>query len=193
MSDTELIALTLTPDNPCNTTITDANGRPVYVVHTNTGARRSTTTVYDANEGVVAECTWGLDDATGKVTWRNGKEMPMSKWMRKGYMPFASDVSFTDETGRKYKWKGNEPGIGVSLKLYTIDDGYREPIAGFKKSLFLSESSDARPRWTPARLLLTTRALEIRDLAVASFLFLERGVRTSYQGTKIVVTCPLDS
>lgn len=57
------------------------------------------------------------------------------------------------------------------VQLLAKDDGYKEPIATFKKSQRnLGEDLPAEP----ARLTLTARAVEVQDTVVLSFLFLER-------------------
>ncbi|KAH9928335.1 uncharacterized protein B0H18DRAFT_254950 [Fomitopsis serialis] len=131
----EIIMLTLTPDNPCNTTVTDASGKVLYVVYTENGKNASTTRVFEGNsDTVVAELQWsdtGL--VLGKVTLRGGKTVPTREWMSKSKIPFNDSVAFKDESGRRYKWKGLSPGR--ALELYTEDDGFKQPIAGFHKSI----------------------------------------------------------
>ena len=62
----------------------------------------------------------------------------------------------------------------LRAQLYAEDDGYKEPIARFARSRKSRETGTA----TPATLVFTARALQIRDDVVISFLFLERSRRT---------------
>ncbi|KAI1797350.1 hypothetical protein LXA43DRAFT_849896, partial [Ganoderma leucocontextum] len=98
-----------------------------------------------------------------------GKKPPTS--LRNWLQTRAADenASFKDDSGRKYQWKGTT--YSKTLELFAEDDGYKEPIATFKKSrLNLGEDLPAEP----ASLTLTERAVEIQDHVVISFLFLER-------------------
>ena len=58
----------------------------------------------------------------------------------------------------------------MSSQLFTEDDGFETPIAKFVRSRKDSETRTL----VPANLLLTARALELRDDVVCSFLFLEK-------------------
>lgn len=68
-------------------------------------------------------------------------------------------------------------------QLYTKDDNYAEPIARFDRPRRRLEhrsqcsGADKRADPEPARLLPAGRALEIRDMVVISFLFLESAGR----------------
>ncbi|KAH9831664.1 uncharacterized protein C8Q71DRAFT_861669 [Rhodofomes roseus] len=170
----EIITFTLTPDNPCNTTITNASGEVLYVVYTESDQNASTTRVYEGkSDTVVAALLWsdtGL--VLGKVTLRGEKEVPMREWMSKSMMPF-NDAAFKDKSGRRYKWKGLS--AGRALELYAEDDGYKQPVAGFHKSIVDRRVSP--PGVIPATLRLAPRADEIRELLVCSFLFLENDRR----------------
>ena len=65
--------------------------------------------------------------------------------------------------------------IVISLKLFAEDQSEKEPIARFVKS---HRAYGDKPA-TPAQLLLTPRAMEIRDDVVVSFLFLEKTRRAN--------------
>ncbi|OSD06307.1 hypothetical protein PYCCODRAFT_919508 [Trametes coccinea BRFM310] len=166
--------LTLSPDNPCNTVILNDDGKPLYTVHTEHTKSASVTYVRNAaDEHVLASLEW-RDVLPDRVTLGDKGPMSVRDWLHTSLVPFhlKDDVSFRDDAGRKYKWRGNAPGR--SLELYAADDGYAAPIARFRKS--------RRDRTTgthaPAALLLTARALDARDAVVLSFLFLERRRRT---------------
>ena len=56
-------------------------------------------------------------------------------------------------------------------QLFAEDDGYKEPIARFLRS-----RNDLQQL---AQLVLTARAVQVRDIVVTSFLFLEKSRRTN--------------
>lgn len=130
----------------------------------------------------------------------------------------GSDISFADDKGRKYKWRGNSAGrsfevgaISLSadhtkaythshLQLYCADDNFASTIARFHRSrripMSQMNSTNVDPMEssislaptlvdppasgkTPAVLELAPRAVEIQDLVVVSFLFLEKVRRTN--------------
>ncbi|KAI0330233.1 hypothetical protein GY45DRAFT_1336962 [Cubamyces sp. BRFM 1775] len=170
MSGTTPIAavLTLSPDNPCNTTLLNEDGKELYHVHTEHG-NVTTTYVKDADGQVLASLEW-RDVLPDKVTLGQKGPTSIRDWLHTSLVPFylKDDVDFRDDAGRKYKWRGNAPGR--ILELFSEDDRYTQPIAQFRKS---------RRDPAAAALLLTARALEIRDTAVVSFLFLEKSRRTN--------------
>ncbi|CCM00080.1 uncharacterized protein FIBRA_02107 [Fibroporia radiculosa] len=171
-----ITTLTLNPDNPCNATISATDGLVLYVAHTDTGKNASTTRIFNADDVVIASLQWkdtGFS-ASDKVTLGERAPVSIGSWLSKSMVPFKDDVSFKDDTGRRYKWKGNSPGR--SLELYTADDNFRQTIARFHKS-YIDRKVDP-PALVPAKLLLLPRANEIRDIVVSSFLFLERSRRT---------------
>jgi len=170
-SESELLTLTLTPDNPCNTKITDAGGAVVYVVYTEHGKHASTTRIFDAAERVVASVTWNdLGIAGDKVALGDGAPMDIGKWLHKSMIPFVDSVTFKDATGKQFKWKGNAPGF--ALELYSEDDKFAQTIARFHRSR--KDNRTDPPGAIPATLVLASRAVEVQDLVVSSFLFLER-------------------
>lgn len=130
-----------------------------------------------------------------------------------------SDVTFKDERGRKYKWRGNAPGCRLEVRtalhpiidrptthadhpetpppahwqLFAEDDGFKAPIAKFARS----RKDHATGTTTPATLTLTARALELRDDVVCSFLFLEKTRRvnetTSQRSADVLATPALSA
>ncbi|KAI1787407.1 hypothetical protein LXA43DRAFT_1098327 [Ganoderma leucocontextum] len=161
--------LALTRDNPSNTTIIDADDKALYTVHT-THNKETVTHVQNADEEELASLEW-RDVLPDKVTLGNKAPTSLRDWLHTSVVPFylKDDVSFKDDSGRKYKWRGNAPGR--SLELFAEDDEYKEPIARFLRS---------RNDWQQlAQLVLTARAVQIRDLVVISFLFLEKSRRTN--------------
>ncbi|KAI0635653.1 hypothetical protein C8Q77DRAFT_1098810 [Trametes polyzona] len=167
------LTLTLSPDNPSNTSVLDQNGRALYTTYTEHG-KTTVTHVRDADEHILASLEW-RDVLPDKVTLGNKGPMSLRNWLHTSLIPFylKDDVSFQDDAGRKYKWRGNAPGR--TLELFAEDDGFKEPIARFTKS----RKDHASGTTTPATLTLTGRAAEIRDVVVISFLFLEKTRRTN--------------
>lgn len=93
-------------------------------------------------------------------------------------------MSFKDDKGRKYKWDGYAAGLQLEVrsevifrsgdkltspKLYAEDSPTKTPIARFQRPRRNDE--------TPAMLLLTERAMEIKDTVIISWLFLEKSRR----------------
>ncbi|KAI0360162.1 hypothetical protein OH77DRAFT_1434456 [Trametes cingulata] len=173
--------LVLSPDNPCNAAVIDEQGKQLYTVYTEHG-KTTVTHVKNADDEVIASLEW-RDVLPDKVTVGNKGPMSLRDWLHTTLVPFyfKDDVTFQDDAGRKYKWRGNAPGraleVGqtVAFTLFSEDDGFKEPIARFLKSV--RGRGDGTDR--PATLLLTARAVQIRDTVVTSFLFLEKGRRTN--------------
>ncbi|KAI0368755.1 hypothetical protein BV20DRAFT_947538 [Pilatotrama ljubarskyi] len=185
--------LVLSPDNPCNAAIVDELGQQLNTVHTEHD-KATITHVKNAEDEVIASLEW-RDVLSDKVTVGNKGPMSLRDWLHTSIVPFyrsdllhlCSDVTFQDNSGRKYKWRGNAPGR--AMELFSEDDGFKEPIARFLKSI----RNRGRDLDRPATLLLTTRALEVRDTVVTSFLFLEKGRRTNEttsQNTADVLATP---
>ncbi|KAI9000592.1 hypothetical protein BD414DRAFT_6328 [Trametes punicea] len=169
--------LTLSPDNPCSAAILDAHGKPLYTVYTVHGKSATTTHVKNADEQILASLEW-RDVLPERVTLGRKGPMSLRDWLRTSLVPFylKDDVRFHDDAGRKYKWRGNAPGR--TLELFSEDDNFTEPIARFLKSR--KDRRESGEIWTtPATLVLTPRAVEIRDTVVISFLFLEKSRRTN--------------
>ncbi|KAJ3552843.1 hypothetical protein NM688_g3935 [Phlebia brevispora] len=236
----DILTFTLTPDNPTNTSITNAVGETIYTVVTDRTKKSTYTQVRDVSDEVIGSLEW-RDVLADRVRVGNSKPMSLWDWMKKSPVPFKDQAVFMDERGRKYKWKGLAPGL--SLQLFSNDDNYGTPIARYQRShaildppitqiaslsstpspslLSLSPTltdsvrdTDAQsiattlasaetqsiaptlvdePRTilprriikqrSPATLLLTSRAAEIQDLVVLSFLFLEKYHRTRESGS----------
>ena len=90
-SPPEIITFAFSVDNPCNTTVTDAAGEALYITHTDSGKKASTTRVFEStSDTVVAELVWsdtGL--ISNHVTLRGEKKLAMHEWMRKSKLPFV--------------------------------------------------------------------------------------------------------
>ncbi|KAK0469820.1 uncharacterized protein EV420DRAFT_68894 [Desarmillaria tabescens] len=179
MSQNASLILTLQPNNPCNTTITDQEdgGKTVYEVYTR--YEPSTTTfVENAAGDVIASWKW-REIRSDIITLGGASPTPVSSWLKKSIVPLKDTVTFEAHTGYKYKWKGNGPGL--SFELYREDDKIH-PIARFQKP-----SRNAKSTQTPARLIFDERGEEIRDLVVISFLVLERSRRETENSTAFIV------
>ncbi|KAH9856603.1 hypothetical protein C2E23DRAFT_866008 [Lenzites betulinus] len=173
MSAPVTVTLTLSPDNPSNAAVLDPDGKELYTVYTEHG-KATVTHVQSADEELLASLEW-RDVLPDKVTLAGKSPVSIRDWLHTSLVPFylKDDVGFQDDAGRKYKWRGNAPGR--AFELYTEDDGFKEPIARFARSR-VDRASGSR---TPATLVLTARAAEVRDIVVISFLFLEKTRRTN--------------
>lgn len=175
MSQNASLILTLQPDNPCNTTITDQDddGKTLYQVYTQ--YEPSVTTFVKNGAGdIIASWEW-REIRSDIITVFSGSPTPVSSWLKKSIVPLKGTVTFEDHAGRKYKWKGNGPGL--SFELYRKDDKI-QPIARFQKSRRTADST-----YTLAQLIFDERGEEIRDLIVISFLVLEKTRRTTENST----------
>ncbi|OCH95389.1 hypothetical protein OBBRIDRAFT_576072 [Obba rivulosa] len=176
-SSTPLI-LTLTPDNPCNTAITDVDGKVLYSVKTEHG-EDSVTYIRNGDDEVLASSKW-REILPDKVTVGGKPPISVNDWLHKSIIPFVDEITFKDDAGRKYKWKGWS--AGSSLELFTVDDDYKQPIARFLKPH--KDHSTDPPTVSPAQLVLDTRAVEIRNTVIISFLLLEKTRRTRETSTQ---------
>ena len=88
-SDNSLYELTLTPDNPSNTTITDEQGRVVYRVETVFPGSKTITQVRDANNDVLAALEWH-EFRSDRLTRGRGKEIALNDWLKKSRIAFNS-------------------------------------------------------------------------------------------------------
>ncbi|PIL29768.1 hypothetical protein GSI_07973 [Ganoderma sinense ZZ0214-1] len=149
----ETTTLTLSPDDPSNTTISDTEPEETRLYTVSTRHRWNGTTTYIANvhgEVLASLERWLI--LNDRVIL--GRDQPVS---------LREDVS-----GRKYKWRGHTVSSASALELFMKDDEYAQPIARFDRP---RKTSDGREE--PATLTLTGRALEIQDLVVLSFVFVE--------------------
>ncbi|KAG5733423.1 hypothetical protein E4T56_gene11756 [Termitomyces sp. T112] len=178
---TDLYELTFEHDNPCNTTIFDGEtGKILYQVVTEHG-KNTVTRVDKADGETIASWVW-RDILPDIITIGNGKPLSVGSWLKKSLVPLKNTVALKDHRGRSLTWKGNGPGL--SLELFLDEDSTR-PVARFCKS---------RPVWNgnqyttptttePARLLMDNRGLEIQEIAVVSFLVLEKSRRAGEKST----------
>lgn len=175
MSDPSISILSFKPDNPCNTLLVNEEGVEIYAVHTDfTDESKPTTRVNDAHGKCIAEWVW-RDVRSDLLTFKDKPQIPASAWLHKSFIPFNSDVTFEDGSGRKYKWKNISPGVYPQL---FSSESKSQPIARFQRALKDPQGVN-HPVLRPAQLLFDPRADEIRDMVVVSFLILERRRRES--------------
>ncbi|KAI3618852.1 hypothetical protein WG66_000511 [Moniliophthora roreri] len=173
----EALALILTPNNPCNTKISDNDdGKVLYEVATEHGKDTVTKVKRTSDGQTVASWVW-RDIRSDVITFGNASSIPSSAWLKKSMVPFKDTVTFEDPSKRTFKWKGNAPGL--DLELFCESDK-KQPIARFlKPAPLLNEEGKLGGEWTPAKLVLDERAEEIQDLVVVSFLLLEKRRRAT--------------
>lgn len=86
-SSNEIVTLTFTPDNPCNTIITSPNGEILYQVATEISKKTAITRVHDAHDQVIGTLEW-REVLPDRVTVKGSRTMPISAWMKKSPIPF---------------------------------------------------------------------------------------------------------
>ena len=94
---------------------------------------------------------------------------------------------------RRRTFPRRPPRLPLHTQLFAEDDGFKEPIAKFLRS----RKDHGTGTYSPANLLLTGRALELRDDVVCSFLFLEKTRRvnetTSQRSADVLATPALSA
>ncbi|KAJ3797617.1 hypothetical protein GGU11DRAFT_58840 [Lentinula aff. detonsa] len=191
--------LILESDNPYNTNMYDErDGRILYQVMTEQ-QHETVTRVRNVDGETIASWQW-RDPKPDIIVLGNGNPVPLNTWLKRSIMPFKDSVTFQDQIGRHFKWKGwgTGPPLEVSharlaflkpvlqsihhliakyaltSQLYCEDDK-KHPIAQFVKSHPLPPSQTAQ--WLKAKLWVDRRGQEILDLVVISFLVLEKNRR----------------
>ncbi|KAG9127235.1 hypothetical protein FRC07_000052 [Ceratobasidium sp. 392] len=167
------LELVFNKDNPSNCVLTPSNGSgPCYSAVAKLRGKDMTTTYRKSQDGPTDD--WESAPIIGSLEWREvfsdkltlaGKPEVSSGHILKKKM-FSTTVSFSDDQGRKYEWRG----YGAGLQMVLFERHGKEGIAGFKKSR-LNHSTGVV---APAVLTLSPRAIEIADLVVISFLALEK-------------------
>ena len=80
--------LTLSPDNPSNTTIFDADNKALYTVHTEITKAATTTRVFNAEDVQLAALEWH-DILPDRVTLAGGKgKASLREWLHTSLVPF---------------------------------------------------------------------------------------------------------
>ncbi|KAF8640293.1 hypothetical protein AX16_010188 [Volvariella volvacea WC 439] len=176
VSSGDPLTLVLTPDNPCNSVLTDSEtGKDIYRVWTeHSDGGRAVTKIERAGDRVVIASWEWKDVRTDTLTIGQATPLPVSAWLKKSIMPFRDSITFKDPAGNEYKWKGNSPGL--SLELYSSSDK-SSPIARCVKQLKYKRKGDdgtTTEKFRPPSLLVDRRGEDILDLIVISFLILEK-------------------
>ncbi|KAL4268810.1 protein of unknown function DUF6593 [Pleurotus pulmonarius] len=181
------LSLTLTPDNPSNCDLVDAEtGKVVYHVFTIFDPK-TTTVVENAAGDKIASWEWS-DVRSDVLTLGNAPPVSSSAWLNKSIVPFKDTVTFTGPDSKTYKWKGNS--LGSSLELFSPDDK-SSAIARFAKSHRVKNQTTDPPSYTtiPSQLVIAGyvvssdnpspdhKALRLQDLIVVAFLMLEKSKR----------------
>ncbi|KAI0067176.1 hypothetical protein BV25DRAFT_1876918 [Artomyces pyxidatus] len=153
-------------DNPCNTTIVDAQNATVYTVATDfANPDKPVTRVHDAAGVLVAEWVW-RDARSDLLTMRGRPQIAVSSWLKRSLVPFKGTVTFQDDTGVEYKWANNSPGL--ALQLFG-PESKTEPVVRFVRA-----RKELKGPGQPSILLVDDRVERMRDMIVVSFLLLER-------------------
>ena len=83
----EITTLTLTPDNPTNTTITRAPGDIVYSIVTEDTNKARFTTIRDAGDDIIGSLEW-RDVLPDRVMVGTGRPISIWEWLKKSKIPF---------------------------------------------------------------------------------------------------------
>lgn len=90
LAHTGLITLTLTPDDPCDTTITAGDGRVLYVVRSKDRTDGTQTEVFNAEKAVIASLQRSdTRSHAWNVTYCHQTVEPLHKWMRNSINPIS--------------------------------------------------------------------------------------------------------
>ncbi|KAF9048475.1 hypothetical protein BJ165DRAFT_1402393 [Panaeolus papilionaceus] len=165
------LALVFTPDNPCNSTITDQNTDEV-LFRVSTEKRSGKITTFLNNDQGTTLASWEWHEVRPDILRLGDADaISSSVWLHKSMNPFVDTVTFTDEGGRQLKWKGFSEGS--QPRMYISDDKWfnKYPIVVFRPSYKLNCPA---PNTMPATLTLRPRAPEIMIPVVISFLMLEK-------------------
>ncbi len=91
-----IATLTLTPDNPINTTITLSTGDVLYNVVTEYTRKSTFTQVRNQNDEVIGSLEW-RDILADRVRIGDQKPISMWDWMKKSVVPFKEYVHSSRE------------------------------------------------------------------------------------------------
>ncbi|KAF9067273.1 hypothetical protein BDP27DRAFT_1393054 [Rhodocollybia butyracea] len=180
------LTLIFTPDDPCSTTIIDAeDGALFYRVVTEGKTQKSSTAVtkvLSATGEAIASWRW-KKFRPDRLTLGKAAPISMSAWLKKSIIAFNDTATFSDPTnGNEFQWKGHT--------LHSKDDK-SHPIAIFSqtqripRSRLTLEEIETGPHYTPAKLVIfDARGEEALDFVLVSLLVLERQRRTMGNSTK---------
>lgn len=86
-TSSDITTLTLTPDNPTNTSISNSDGHVLYSVTTEYTRKATFTQVRDEDEEVIGSLEW-KDVLADRVRIGDSKPMSLWDWMKKSPVPF---------------------------------------------------------------------------------------------------------
>ncbi|TFK20666.1 hypothetical protein FA15DRAFT_673297 [Coprinopsis marcescibilis] len=175
------LVLVFERDNPCNTTISHRDTGEIYYTVKTEHTGHSYTRVKNGDDQEIASWQW-RNMRSDLLTLNNGPPSPASAWLKKSLVPFKNTVYFSDHLKRRYKWKGNAPGL--QLELFSELDK-THPIAQFKKSIRRKDTSQTPPVdvLDPATLTIDSRGQDIMDMIVIAFCLLEKDRRADETST----------
>jgi len=175
------LVLELTHDSPSHSNLIPiGEDKPIYRVTTDyPEGKHPLTVVVDSSGNFIASLEWRPVFADLVVFGdENGTPQKISRWMSCRIFK-GEKVNFQDDQGRKYHWRGYTPwgdNPSASLKLYA-EDSPDYPIVTYLCPPGMTKTSEVRPGGQRPKLILQPRAVEIQDLAVVSWLFLEKARR----------------
>ncbi|KIJ32002.1 hypothetical protein M422DRAFT_53133 [Sphaerobolus stellatus SS14] len=155
--DTRLIPDTSLDEFPAYTIKSEQKRQKLFgLIQTDGGSYNTVTTITDDEDVLIASLLWN-ENLPDTVIYREGPTS-MNNWMHRPLL---------DARGRKYEWRHIEKYR--QLELYA-EDKPEESIVNFIPANKDFETGEI----TPSKLILTERAAEIFELAIVSFLFLEK-------------------
>lgn len=87
MTDSSIVNLTLSPDNPVNCTLINDEGKTLYIIITEFQPKNTFTTVRNDGNEVIASLQW-RDNLPDRVTLGTAKPISLGDWMKKSLIPF---------------------------------------------------------------------------------------------------------
>ncbi len=84
----DIIKLTLSPDNPVNCSLVNDEGETLYTVITEFQPKDTITTVRNASQDVIASLQW-RDHLPDKVTIGDKQPISLRDWMKRSLIPFV--------------------------------------------------------------------------------------------------------
>lgn len=89
--ESEITTFTLSPDNPCNTTITRSTGDAVYSIVTEHTSKTTVTVVRNAGDEIIGSLEW-REVLPDRVTIGSNKPVSLGDWLKKSKVPFRECV-----------------------------------------------------------------------------------------------------
>ncbi|KZP29468.1 hypothetical protein FIBSPDRAFT_851462 [Athelia psychrophila] len=155
----------------------DSEGYIIYDIKTVFQGDTNYTAIRDEHDEIIATLRWR--DLFADEIMLSGQSgfSSVRKWLKKSMVPMNYNVKLQDEKGRGYIWQGNAPGM--TLQLFTKEDR-TTPIATFRRSRLIGSPGGGRAVRVRPAIELTSRGNEVRDLAIISWVCLEKSRRTEH-------------